>query len=92
MKIIFNLTLQNKLQKCFLSQGGIRNISFNNHHSKKAYGRVEVKLEALGKEPLVQSDQENGQAHNPHWHFGKAKNFLLLPRIKPKLTAVQPTA
>jgi hypothetical protein len=53
MMNIFNLTSYNKLQKPFLSQGGIRNISFNNHHSTKACGRVEVTLEAIGKEPLV---------------------------------------
>ena len=51
MTNISNLTLQNKLKKSFLSQGGIRNISLNNHHSMKAYGRVEVTLEATGKEP-----------------------------------------
>jgi len=56
MMNIFNPTLQNKLQKSFLSQGGIRNISFNNHHSMKAYGRVEVTLEVRGKEPPVQSE------------------------------------
>jgi hypothetical protein len=64
-----------------------KNISFNSHHSKKAYGRVEVKLKAL-----VQSEQENGQVHNHTGTLEKQTNFLLLPRIKPKLSVVQPAA
>jgi len=56
----------------------------------KAYGRVEVTLKAKAKETPVQSEEESGQAHSPHGPFGRAKYFLLLPRIKPTLTAVQP--